>query len=135
MSKCPLCYLRLLPLQGLLLLRTERHRPALDQHPLLAPDLVHVPLGDVLLVAELAQVLHLLLGEGHPERVLVEDLEPGEDELGLRGARGPLAHLVGEAERLGHGQEGLDREEGRALVHGLGEDAAPASGQDVVDSA
>lgn len=124
-----------LPLQSLLLLRTQRHRPPLDQHALLAADLVHVPLGDVLAVAKLAQVLHLLLGEGHPEGVLVQDLEAGEDELGLGGARRPLAHVVGEAEGLGHGEERLDREEGRALVHGLGEDAAAPAGQDVVDPA
>lgn len=124
-----------LPLERLLLLRVGRDVAALDQQALAPAHAVHVALGDVLLVAELAEVLEVVLGEGHPEGVLVEDFESGEDELGLGGAAGALAHLVGEAEGLGGGDEGEDGEEGGALLHGLGEDAAAAAGEDVVDAA
>lgn len=83
----------------------------------------------------LAQILHLLLRKRHPERVLVQHLEARKDELRLRRARGALAHVVGEAEGLGRREEGLDAEEGGALLHRFREDAAAAAGEDVVDSA
>ncbi|GJC95912.1 hypothetical protein ColKHC_04738 [Colletotrichum higginsianum] len=118
-----------------LLFGIPRHVPPLDQQALLPPHAVHVPFGDVLLVGQLAEVLEVVLGEGHPEWVLVEDLVAGEDELGLRGAARALSHLVGEAKGLGDGKHGLDREEGRALLHGLGEDAAAAAREHVVDAA
>ncbi len=124
-----------LPLQRLLLLRIRRHIPPFHQQPLPPPHLVHVPLGHVLLVAELAQVLQVVLGEGHPKRVLVQDLEPSEDELRLCRARRAFAHVVGEAEGLGHGEYRLDCEEGRAFVHGLRLNSPAAAGEDVVDPA
>lgn len=73
---------------------------------------------------------------GDPEGILVDDRagEAVEDELGGGAARGAGEHLVAEAERLGHGQEREDAEEGGAFVQGFGHDAAPSPRDDAVDA-
>lgn len=76
----------------------------------------------------------MVLGEGHPEGVLVEEVEALEDELRGRGARGAFADLVAEAEGFGHGEQAQDAEEGGAFVEGFGDYAAPASRYDGVDA-
>ncbi|KAL2002044.1 hypothetical protein VTN02DRAFT_768 [Thermoascus thermophilus] len=124
-----------LPLQRLLLLGILDQLLPLDGQPLAAADGIHVPLGDVLAVGQLAQVLELLLRGGDPEGVLVERLEAREDELRRGGARRALADLLGEAERFGHGEQREDGEEGRAFLHHFGEDAAAAPRDDAVDAA
>lgn len=123
-----------LPLHILLLLGIPRNVPPLHEQTLAPPDAVHVPLGHVLTVAVLAEILEVVLGEGHPEGVLVEDLEAREDKLGLGGARSALAHLVGEAKGLSGREEGLDGEKGGAFLHGFGEDVAASASQNVVDT-
>lgn len=118
-----------LSLKRLLLLSRNPLAPTLDQQALALPHAIHVPLSDILAIGELAQILEVVFGEGLPEGVFVdEDLEAGEDELGLGGARRALAHLVREPEGLGHGDGGLDREEGRAFLHLLREHASAPSG-------
>ena len=124
-----------LPLQRLLLLSICSHIPSLHQQSLPPADTVHVPLGHILPVAKLAQIFQVVLREGNPEGILIQNLVTRENQLRLRGARRALAHVVGEPERLGHGQQGLDGEEGRALVHGFRLNTAAAAGEHVVDAA
>ena len=124
-----------LPLQRLLLLRVPHQLPPHNDQPLPPPHPIHIPPTDPLPIALLAEILQLLFRLRHPIGILIQQLEPRKYKLRLRGAGCSFSDLVAEAERLGDGKERRDEVEGRAFFEGLGEDAAAAPGEDIVDAA
>jgi len=102
--------------EGRLLLRVL-DQLFLNKKSFSAADGIHVPESDVLAVSLLAKVLQLLVGRGHPEGVLVEELPPVKEELRAGEARRLGANLCGKAKALDHREGRPDDEDGRALLH------------------
>lgn len=125
-----------LPLQILPLLPIPHAPPPPhDQKALPLPNPINIPLRHILLICQLAQILHLLLRMRHPIRIFVQDLKTLEFQLWRSEARSTFPDLVGEAKGLRHGQEREDGVEGGSFFEGFGEDAAAAAVEDVVDAA
>lgn len=112
-----------LTLQRLLLFPIPR-LPSHHQQPLARPDLVHMPLCDILPISILPQILEFLRRLRHPERIFVQEFEAGKEELRGRGTGRTFADLVAEAEGGGEGEQRGYGEEGRAFFEGLRENSA-----------
>lgn len=125
-------------LQIPLFLSIPAHPPRpLNQQPLPPPHAIHIPLGDILAIPKLAQILQLDLRTRNPPRIhLIQHLEAaGENQHRHREPRRTLADLVAEAEGFGDGEGGLDGEVGGPFEEGFGQDGAAAAGEDAVDAA
>jgi len=79
-----------LPLQRPLLLGKLDNLP-LDKHTLPLPNVINVDLRNIGSIRLLSQVLQLFHRSGHPERVQIERLVAGENELGGGCTRGSLS--------------------------------------------
>jgi len=116
-----------LSFERLLFLCIASHVSSLDKKAFPPPYAVHVPLRNVLSIPMLPQILEVVVGERNPERVFVQNLEPGKDQLWLGGTAGVLAHFIGEAEGFRYGQQRKDGKERRAFVQVFRQDAAAAT--------